>query len=112
MGLLSRWRHRSRKQLKLKINRLTAKLLQILSSISSTPCKTDGPCGISKTTRAKAGQRTCVSFPSLTQWRTFGHYTTTYSNQANLALAAIIVYLRMGSNRCGRTTGTSWGVDG
>lgn len=32
----------------------------------------DGPFGISKTTRAKAGQKTCVSFPSLTQWRTFG----------------------------------------
>lgn len=32
----------------------------------------DGLCGISKTTRAKAGQRTCVSFPSLTQWKTFG----------------------------------------
>lgn len=32
----------------------------------------DGPCGISKTTRAKAGQKTCALFPSLTQWRTFG----------------------------------------
>lgn len=29
-----------RKHLKLKINRLKAKSLQILSSISSTPCKT------------------------------------------------------------------------
>lgn len=29
-----------RNQLKLKINRLTAKLLQVLNSISSTPCKT------------------------------------------------------------------------
>lgn len=29
-----------RKQLKLKINRPTAKSLRILSSISSTPCKT------------------------------------------------------------------------
>lgn len=32
----------------------------------------DGPFGISKTTRVKAGQRTCVSFPSLTRWKTFG----------------------------------------
>lgn len=32
----------------------------------------DGPCGISKMTRAKAGQKTCALFPSLTQWRTFG----------------------------------------
>lgn len=32
----------------------------------------DGPCGISKTTRAKAGQRTCVSFLNLTQWKIFG----------------------------------------
>lgn len=34
--------------------------------------RADGPCGISKTTRAKAGQKTCALFPSLTQWRTFG----------------------------------------
>lgn len=32
----------------------------------------DGLCGISKTTRAKAGQKTCALFPSLTQWRTSG----------------------------------------
>lgn len=102
-----------RKHLKLKTNKPTAnKLLRILNSMSNTPCKTDGPCGISKTTRAKAGQRTCVSSPSLTQWKTFGHYTTTYSNQANLASAVIIAYLRMGSSRCGKMTGTNWEVDG
>lgn len=35
-------------------------------------CFLDGPCGISKMTRAKAGQRTCVSFLNLTQWKIFG----------------------------------------
>lgn len=65
----------------------------------------DGLSGISRMTRAKVGQKICVSSPSLTQWKISGHYTITYSSPVRLDLAVTTVYLRMVLNPCGRMTG-------